>query len=105
MEIELNSANFEAETSSGVSLVDFWAPWCGPCRAISPVVSEIAEERGDAIKVCRANIEDDPTLASKNRVMSIPTLVVMRDGVEVERIVGAQPKADIDAMIDRVLGA
>lgn len=103
MEIELTGANFDAETSSGVALIDFWAPWCGPCRAISPIVSEIASERGEAIKVCRANIDDDPSLAARSRVMSIPTLLVMRDGEEVERLIGARPKSDIDEMIDRAL--
>lgn len=105
MEIELTSANFDAEAGSGAALVDFWAPWCGPCRMVAPAISAIAEERAGKIKVCRANIDEDPALASRFRVLSIPTIVLIRDGAEVERMIGAHPKDDIDAMIDRALGA
>lgn len=101
MEMDLTGANFEAETSSGVVLIDFWAPWCGPCRMVAPTVSEIAHERGESLKVCRVNIGDEPGLAAQARVMSIPTLVVMRDGTEAGRLVGAHPKESIDELIDR----
>lgn len=101
MEMDLNSSNFAAETSSGLVLIDFWAPWCGPCRSVAPTVSEIAHERGDSLKVCRVNIDEEPVLAAQARVMSIPTLVVMRDGKEAGRLIGAHPKENIDELIDR----
>lgn len=103
MEVELTSANFDAETASGVVLIDLWAPWCRPCGMIGPVISEIAREREGSIKVCRMNIDEDPVLAARFRVMSIPTISIMRDGEEVDRLVGVVPKEELDAMIDRAL--
>lgn len=103
VEVELTSANFDAETASGTVLIDLWAPWCSPCAAIGSVISEIAREREGAIKVCRVNIDEDPALAARLRVMSIPTISIMRDGEEVDRLVGVVPKEEIDAIIDRAL--
>ncbi|MGW8114401.1 thioredoxin [Caproicibacterium sp. NSD3] len=97
MEIKaLTSENFEAEVlkESKTVLVDFWASWCGPCRMLSPVVDQIAEERKD-IKVCKVNIDEQPELAQKFDVMSIPTLLVFRDGKQVNSSVGVRPKQDI----------
>lgn len=82
----------------GILVVDFWASWCGPCRMVSPIVDEIAEERKD-IKVCKVNVDEEPELASKFRVMSIPTLVVVKDGKVVNQSVGAKPKAQILALL------
>ena len=79
-------------------LVDFWAPWCGPCRMVSPVVDEIASERGD-IKVGKVNVDEQPELAAQFGVMSIPTLVVMKNGKLANKTVGAKPKAQILAML------
>ena len=79
-------------------LVDFWAPWCGPCRMVSPVIDEIAEERED-IKVCKINVDEEPELAAKYQVMSIPTLFVIKDGQVVNQSLGAKPKAQILAML------
>ena len=75
-------------------LLDFWAPWCGPCRMVSPIVDEIAEERGDIV-VGKVNVDEEIELASQFRVMSIPTLVVIENGEVANRVVGARPKADI----------
>ena len=75
-------------------LLDFWAPWCGPCRMVSPIVDEIAEERGDIV-VGKVNVDEEIELASQFRVMSIPTLVVLQNGEVANRVVGARPKADI----------
>lgn len=75
-------------------LVDFWAPWCGPCRMVAPLVDEIAGERAD-IKVGKVNVDEQPQLAAQFGVMSIPTLVVMKDGKVTNKAVGARPKAQI----------
>lgn len=94
---ELSSENFDSEIKD-LTLVDFWAPWCGPCRMVSPVVDEIASERGD-IKVGKVNVDEQPELAAQFGVMSIPTLVVMKNGKLANKTVGAKPKAQILAML------
>ena len=94
--IKVNRHNFENEVMSSDKkvLVDFFASWCGPCRMVSPIVDEIAEERPD-IKVVKINVDDEPSLASRFGVMSIPTLVVIEGGREVNRLMGARPKETI----------
>ena len=91
---KLNQNNFNNAIASGTALVDFYADWCGPCRMVSPIVDEIAEERRD-ITVGKVNVDDENALAMKYGVMSIPTLIVFKDGKEKARIVGARPKAAI----------
>ena len=91
---KLNQNNFNNAIANGTALVDFYADWCGPCRMVSPIVDEIAEERGD-ITVGKVNVDDENALAMKYGVMSIPTLIVFKDGKEKARIVGARPKAAI----------
>ena len=91
---KLNQNNFNNAIANGTALVDFYADWCGPCRMVSPVVDEIAEERRD-ITVGKVNVDDENALAMKYGVMSIPTLIVFKDGKEKARIVGARPKAAI----------
>ena len=96
----LNKENFEENVLKNENpvVVDFWAPWCGPCRMVSPIVDEIADELSD-VKVGKVNVDEQPELAAKFNVMSIPTLVVMKDGKIAASVVGARPKPDIIALL------
>ena len=98
--ININKNNFQNEVlnSEMPVLLDFWAPWCGPCRMASPIVDEIATERGD-IKVGKVNVDEERELAGQFGVMSIPTLVVIKGGRVVNQMVGARPKSQILAML------
>ena len=98
--ISVNKNNFNQEVlnSDKPVLMDFWAPWCGPCRMVVPLVEEIAEERSD-IKVVKINVDEGQELAMQFGVMSIPTLVVMKNGKIVNQVTGARPKAQILAML------
>ena len=98
--ISVNRNNFNQEVlnSDKPVLMDFWAPWCGPCRRVAPLVEEIAKERSD-IKVVKINVDEAQELAMQFGVMSIPTLVVMKNGKIVNQVTGARPKAQILAML------
>ena len=98
--IDINNNNFQDEVmhSEKLVLLDFWASWCGPCWMVSPIVDEIAAQRSD-IKVGKINVDEQPELATRFGVMSIPTLVVMKNGKVINQAVGARPKAQILAML------
>ena len=99
--ITLNKNNFDEEVtkSDKTVLIDFWASWCGPCRMMSPVIDEIAEEMGDSIKVGKINIDEERDLAIQYDVMSIPTFIVFKNGKEINRSVGVQDKEEIKGML------
>ena len=98
--ININKNNFQTEVlnSDKTVLLDFWASWCAPCRMVAPIVEEIAGERGD-IKVGKINVDEEPELANKFSIMSIPTLVVMKNGKIVQQVSGARPKNAILEML------
>ncbi|MBD3245090.1 MAG: thioredoxin [Candidatus Moranbacteria bacterium] len=100
-ELEVNDSNFESEIKNhkGAALVDFWAPWCGPCQMMSPIIEELADKYKDKIKIKKLNIDENPNTAQNFQVMSIPTLIFYKDGEETERIVGAHDK---ETMIDKI---
>ena len=98
MNITKNSFQEEVMNSAAPVLLDFWAPWCGPCRMVGPILEEIATERSD-VKVCKVNVDEEMDLAAKFGVVSIPTLVVIKNGEVVSKSVGAKPKAAILAML------
>ena len=99
--LSLNEKNFEEEVlkSEKPVLVDFWASWCGPCRMMSPVIDEIAEEMGETVKVYKINIDEEKNLAVKYNVMSSPTFIVLKNGKEVGRTIGVQDKSEITKML------
>ena len=98
--LHVNKDNFHKEVLSSEKpvLLDFFASWCGPCRMVGPILDEIAEERED-IKVCKVDIDEQPELASRFRIMSVPTLMVLKDGNIVDQSIGAKPKHQILAMV------
>ncbi|MBP8695541.1 MAG: thioredoxin [Syntrophobacterales bacterium] len=103
--VHLSEGTFDAEVlrSSQPALVDFWAPWCGPCRAIAPVLEELAGEYKGKIKVAKVNVDDNRKLAGDHGVMSIPTMILFKDGKVVDKIVGLVPKDRLKALLDKAL--
>ena len=106
-ELEFTDANFEAEVLKAETpvLVDFWAPWCGPCRMVAPIVAEISKEYDGKLKVGKVNTDDNQNVAARYGIMSIPTLMIFKNGEEVERIVGAQPKQALTGKIDKAIAS
>ncbi|MDE3056727.1 MAG: thioredoxin [Bacteroidota bacterium] len=102
--IHINNASFEHEVvqSTRLTIVDFWATWCGPCRAIAPVLDEIAS-RYESVKVAKLNVDENSETAERFSVISIPTLIFFRDGQIVDRLVGAVPRSQLETRINRLL--
>lgn len=103
--VHLSEGTFDAEVlqSSQPALVDFWAPWCGPCRAIAPVLEELAGEYKGKIKVAKVNVDDNKKLAGDHGVMSIPTMILFKNGKVVDKVIGLVPKDRLKALLDKAL--
>jgi thioredoxin 1 len=104
---EVTDNNFQAEVieSDVPVLVDFWAPWCGPCRMVAPVLEEIAGEKGDALKIVKLNVDDNQQTAMSYEVLSIPTLILFKNGAVAKKVVGAYPKRKLEAELEPALAA
>lgn len=103
---EVTDANFEAEVlqADRPVLVDMWAPWCGPCRMVEPVLEELAEANGGRIKVCRLNVDQNPQTAAEYGITAIPTVMLFADGKEADRLIGVQTKRAYQAAVDKAAG-
>jgi thioredoxin 1 len=102
--IELTDATFDQQVGDqdGVTVVDFWAPWCGPCRIVGPVIDELAEEYGDQVRFAKLNVDDNQAMAERYGVRSIPTIGFFKDGESVGAVVGAHPKEALQQVIEQV---
>jgi len=105
MATEINDSSFKSEVTDSQMpvLVDFWAPWCGPCKMVAPVLEELAKEYEGKVKVVKLNIDENQGTATEYGVRSIPTLILFKDGKECERMIGVQSKENLKQMIDKVL--
>ncbi|RKN85142.1 thioredoxin [Paenibacillus ginsengarvi] len=102
--VSVSDQSFKNEVESGGTvLVDFWAPWCGPCKMIAPVLEDLDKEVGEQLKIAKVNVDDNPESASRFGVMSIPTLIVFKDGQPVDKVVGFQPKDALKSVVGRHL--
>ena len=97
---ELTTATFEESVKEGVTLVDFWAEWCGPCKMIAPMIDELATEYDGKAKVVKVDVDSEAELAAKFKVQSIPTLLIIKDGAEANRFIGVTPKAELAGALD-----
>ena len=105
MTLDITDQNFEPEVikSTQPVLVDLWAPWCGPCRKVGPVIDSLAEKYEGRFKFCRLNVDDNPKTAAKYNVMSIPTLIFFKDGKAIDTVIGAVPESVLKPKIEKLL--
>jgi thioredoxin 1 len=105
MVLEINDQNFETEVikSETPVVVDFWAPWCGPCRVLAPVTEKLAEEYTDKVKFCKLNVDDNPEMSARYRVMSIPTVLFFKGGEQKYSSIGAVPEAVLKPKVEALL--
>ncbi|HDP3126997.1 TPA: thioredoxin [Staphylococcus aureus] len=101
--VKVTDADFESKVESGVQLVDFWATWCGPCKMIAPVLEELAADYEGKADILKLDVDENPSTAAKYEVMSIPTLIVFKDGQPVDKVVGFQPKENLAEVLDKHL--
>jgi len=103
--VEISDTTFDSEVlkSSTPVLVDFWAPWCGPCRILAPIIKEISDSYSGKIKVGKINVDENQLTTMKYGIRSIPTLIVFKDGDALEQIIGAVPKSEIERLINKIL--
>jgi thioredoxin 1 len=103
-EINVTDSNFEKEVlqSNVPVLVDFWAPWCGPCRMLSPMIAELGSEYGARAKICKLNTDENPDVASRFQISAIPALLFLKGGKLVEQLTGVRPKPEVKSVLDRL---
>ncbi|HDB6144136.1 TPA: thioredoxin [Staphylococcus aureus] len=101
--VKVTDADFDSKVESGVQLVDFWATWCGPCKMIAPVLEELAADYEGKANILKLDVDENPSTAAKYEVMSIPTLIVFKDGQPVDKVVGFQPKENLAEVLDKHL--
>ncbi|HCZ8103370.1 TPA: thioredoxin [Staphylococcus aureus] len=101
--VKVTDADFDSKVESGVQLVDFWATWCGPCKMIAPVLEELAADYEGKADILKLDVDENPSTAAKYEVMSIPTLIVFKDGQPVNKVVGFQPKENLAEVLDKHL--
>ncbi|MDF2606754.1 MAG: trx [Bacillales bacterium] len=98
--VSATDQTFTSEVTSGLTLVDFWAPWCGPCRMIAPVLEEIDSEMADVVKIVKVDVDQNQQTAADYGVMSIPTIILMKDGQKVDQVIGFKPKEELVKLIN-----
>ena len=103
MAVMLNESNFQEEISKGVVLVDFWAEWCGPCQMMLPILEELSTRMEGKAKIAKLNVDENPNIAAQFRVMSIPTLIIFKDGQPVEQLVWVQQADALEATLNKYL--
>lgn len=99
--LKATDANFDEQIKEGVSLVDFWAPWCGPCKMIAPVLEDLAKDVEGKANIVKLDVDENQATAAKYEVMSIPTLIVFKDGEAVDKVIGFQPKEQLEQVLSK----